>query len=467
MAAGFSMAQVNDKSAAVARMSDDWGVIEALLGGTPAMRKWKSLLPKQPREADEDYAYRLSVATLFPAYDRTVTVMAGKPFSKPVTVGDDVPAQIADLIPNIDNQGKSLHVFASKAFHELVAYGFAGILVDYTKTEGSARTKADEKALGARPWWVLYRHDAILETRWEETAQGWALSMVRLLESKRVPDGEFGEQEIQQVRVLRPGSWEIYRQSASGGQWVVEESGTTTLGFIPFVPLIANAKSLEEGRAPLRDLAYLNVKHWQQQSDLDDSLRYAIKPIITLSGLTDTSKQIVLQAGGLLNLPTGASLDVKQGQSEAITVGRTELEALEQQMIQTGAELLVATPGQRTATEASNDAEANKSSLQRLAEEFEDSIDLALQYTAEWLRLPEGGSVTLFSDYASGSLTDASMQMIKELYALGLITGERAIKEMQRRAVLATDFDAQDEVSLASEQAQPLGMRGNNTDDLP
>lgn len=459
------MAQVNDKSAAVSRMSVDWAVIEALLGGTPAMRAaGKTYLPQQPREEQEGYNYRLSVATLFPAYDRTVTVMAGKPFSKQITVGDDVPPRIKELLPNIDNQGKSLHVFASKAFNELVSYGFGGILVDYTKTEGAARTQADEKAMGARAWWSLYKHDAILGMDWIETQSGWVLDMVRLLETKQVQDGEFGKKDVQQVRVLKRGSYEIHRPTADGDAWamVPEESGKTTLDFIPFVPLIANAKSLEEGRAPLRDLAYLNVKHWQQQSDLDDSLRYAIKPIITVEGLTDTSKKIVLEAGGIMKLPQGAKLEVKQGQAEAIAVGRKELEALEQQMIQTGAELLVATPGQRTATEASNDAEANKSSLQRLAEEFEDSLDLALQYTAEWLGLPEGGSVTLFSDYASNSLSDASAQLVKELAALGYITKERAIKELQRRAVLASDFDAEDEVALAGEQAPALGMRGED-----
>ena len=46
-----------------------------------------------------------------------------------------------------------------------------------------------------------------------------------------------------------------------------------------------------------------------------------------------------------------------------VAVGRSELQALEEQMIQTGAELLVSKPGQRTATESANDAEANKSEL--------------------------------------------------------------------------------------------------------
>ena len=57
-------------------MAKHWPLIDALLGGTPAMRAaGLAYLPQQPRENDEDYAYRLSTATLFPAYARTAAVM--------------------------------------------------------------------------------------------------------------------------------------------------------------------------------------------------------------------------------------------------------------------------------------------------------------------------------------------------------------------------------------------------------
>lgn len=75
--------QVQDRDSKLDAMAAHWPKIEALLGGTSAMRKAKeTYLPKQPAESDDDYAYRLSTSTLFPAFERTCGVMAASPLPK-------------------------------------------------------------------------------------------------------------------------------------------------------------------------------------------------------------------------------------------------------------------------------------------------------------------------------------------------------------------------------------------------
>lgn len=450
--------QVNEVDAPIARMQADWAVIDALLGGTPAMRAAKKKhLPQQPRESDEDYTYRLGTSTLFPALERTLAVMSGKPFSKQITVAETVPSQVQDLLSSIDDKGASLHAFAFRAFREMVSHGFGGILVDHTKTDGRAKTVADAKRMGARPYWVHYKHGQILGARFQQGAAGLQMTLLRLLETIEEEDGEYGSAMVEQVRVLRPGAWEIHRKGKDG--WEVHESGTTTLDRIPFVFLLANPIGPMESRPPLKDLAYLNVKHWQQQSDQDTSIRYATKPLVYATGI-NSGDSITLSSDSILKLPPNATLDVAQGRAEAVTVGRNELEALEQQMIQTGAELLVATPGQRSATEASNDAEANKASLQSLVEDFEDAVDQCLQFTADWLKAGEAGSVALFKDFGAATLSDASAQLVIAMAQAGLITKETALKEQQRRGVLSPDLDVETEVALASESVPSLGKTG-------
>ncbi|MGF6212340.1 DUF4055 domain-containing protein [Comamonas sp. 4034] len=453
--------QVNQLDAPIARMVEDWAVIDALLGGTPAMRKAKKYLPQQPREDDADYQYRLSTSTLFPAFERTLAVMAGKPFSKEITVGKNVPVQVQDYLPNIDDNGASLHSFASKVFRELVSHGFGGVLVDFTKTDGENRTQADEKAMGARPYWVQYKHNQILGVRYKKGQNGLELVMVRLLEISDEEDGDYGSQQVKRVRVLRPGSWEVHKETSSG--WEIESTGTTTLSYIPFALLVAGQIGPTEGRPPLKDLAYLNVKHWQQQSDQDDSVRFARKRLLVFTGVDEGELQTP-SAGAAYALRFGdkdAKAEVIQGSAESVTVGRTELEALEDQMIQTGAELLVAKPGQRTATEASNDAEANKSSLQSLTEDFEDVLDRCLQFTADWIGAGEGGSVSLFKDFGAATLSDASAQLIVAMVQAGLISKETGLKELQRRGVLAPDLDVKLELSSVEAEGPALGAIGD------
>lgn len=449
--------QVNQVDAPIARMQADWAVIDALLGGTPAMRNaGKKYLPQQPRESNEDYEYRLSTSTLFPAFERTLAVMAGKPFSKEVTPSD-VPQSVLDLLPSIDDKGSSLHTFAFRAFREMVSHGFGGILVDHTKTEGQAVTVADTKRMGARPYWVHYKHNQILGARFTQSTNGLQLVLLRLLETVEEEDGDYGSQEVQQVRVLRPGTWEIHRNGKDG--WALHDSGITTLDRIPFVFLVANPIGPMEGRPPLKDLAYLNVKHWQQQSDQDESARFCRKRLLVFTGLT-SQDEITVASDMAVRLPKDADAKIVEGSAESIEVGRSELEALEQQMIQTGAELLVAKPGQRTATEASNDAEANKSSLQSLVEDFEDALDQCLQFSADWLKAGEGGSVSLFKDFGAATLSDASAQLVFNMVGAGWLSKVTGIKEMQRRGTLDPAVDPEQEIAAAEAEGPALGTIG-------
>lgn len=453
--------QVHERDSKLDAMAVHWPKIEALLGGTSAMRKAKeTYLPKQPAESDDDYAYRLSTSTLFPAFERTCGVMAGKPFAKELTL-NKVPAAVDAYLGDVDGEGRSLHAFASDVFNtSAIQYGFGGILVDYTKTEGQARTQADEKAMGARPYMVHIKHDQILGYKTQRAGDKVVFTQLRIKETKEEDDG-YGTKVVNCVRVLEPGKWELWVERSSQGKtaYVLEEQGITTLSHIPFVPLYGIRKGFMLGMPALLSLADLNIKHWQHQSDQDENARFARKRLLVFSGLTSDDK-IVMASDMAVRLPPNAKAEVIQGSAESVNAGRSELQALEQQMIQTGAELLVATPGQRTATEASNDAEANKSMLQRIVENFEDALDLALQYMADWIKAGEGGSVSLFKDFAANSLTDASAQLVVTMAQGGLITKETALREQMRRGVLSPDLDVETEVSKAKESEPSLGTVG-------
>ena len=440
------MTAIDTKNEAVERMSKAWAVIDPLVGGTQSMRDaGKALLPQQPREDDDDYKYRLSTATLFPAYQRTCTVMAGKPFSKQMTVNEDVPAKVKALLPDIDGQGRSVHAFASQLFAEAVSHGFGGVLVDFPADGGK------------RPYWTHYAHDSILGWRIDTSGGVAQLAQLRLKEVAQVEDGEYGVKDVNRVRVLTPGAWALWQEDSGG--WTVLDEGATSLNYIPFAPFYGRRIGLMEGAPLLIDLAHQNVKHWQQQSDQDDSVLYARKRLLVFTGVNEGELSAPTSGGSyaLRFERPDAKAQVIQGSAESVTVGRSELAALEDQMIQTGAELLVKQPGQRTATEASNDAEANKSTLQSATEDFEDTMDRCLQMTADWLNAGNGGTVSLFKDFGAATLTDASAQLVLSLQGAGLLSKETTIVEMQRRAVLGPDVDPEQEIAKVEAEGPSLG----------
>ena len=165
---------VNAQSPAVQCMAKQWVVLDALMGGTPAMRDaGASLLPKWPAEEGCAYNARLATATLFPAYRRTVGVMAGKPFAKALTLSD-VDGRIESWCENVDLQGNSLHIFAADMFEESF-YGLAGILVEFPRVGPApqgVRTVAAAEAAGLRPYMVRVRHDQVLGWRTGQVGGG-------------------------------------------------------------------------------------------------------------------------------------------------------------------------------------------------------------------------------------------------------------------------------------------------------
>ncbi|GGA05671.1 DUF4055 domain-containing protein [Dyella caseinilytica] len=433
--------QVNEACAPINNLAVTWKVLDALMGGTRTMRAaGHTLMPRWPAEDIDAHKARVETATLFPAYRRTVSVMSGKPFAKPLALRDS-NSDFDKWAEDIDLQGMSLNNFAAEMFAEVVGYGLAGILVDFPRVDGTeTTTRAALEATGARPYWVRVKHHQILGWQAQIQSGKMRLTQLRILETYEQADGLFATKWLPQVRVLSPGAWEIWREDADGKGWGIFDKGTTTLEDIPYVPLYGIRDGFMIGRAPLEDLAYLNVKHWQSQSDQDTIMHVARVPILALSGADDDTK-LSVGAATAVKLPQGAKLEYVEHTGQAIGAGVSAINALEEQMIQTGAELMVKKPGARTATESANDAEANKSDLQRMAEQFEDAIDLALHYTAQWAKQSTVPTAKLFSDYGAATMGEASGALIKDLHLSGVITSETAIVELQRRGILSDDVD--------------------------
>lgn len=456
---------VDQKSAEVQAMEEHWPVIEALMGGTPAMRKvGRLLLPQWPNEEDDSYKARLATATLFPAYRRTVSVMAGKPFAKPLTLSEDTPPQIRTWSEDIDREGRNLHTFASETFHEALAYGICGILVESPKrlpaANGRVPTREEQIKAGVRPYFVRIRHDQILGWRLALGDGGPRLTQLRILETGLRDEGEFEQVHVDRVRVLEPGSFRVYEKSAApvnGSTWTIIDEGQTDLDFIPYVPVYGFRQRFMIGAPPLLDLAFLNVKHWQSQSDQDTILHVSRVPILFMKGFSAESKVVVGASTAVKSDYEWADMKYVEHQGGSIDAGRQSLLDLEEQMIQTGAELLVKRPGQRTATEAANDADANKCDLQRTTENFEDSLDLALYYMAKYASLEEGGHASLFKDFAAATLSEASATIINDMQSRGLLSKETAIREQQRRGVLSSDIDPKKEIALAEQDGPAPG----------
>lgn len=463
------MAQtVASQSAAVERMAADWRLCADLLGGTRAMRAAaKRHLPQWPAEEDKSYAARLATAVLFPAYGRTVSTLTGKPFSKALALSEDAPPQVAEWMQDADREGRNLHAFAADCMQTALGLGLGGILVEYpvVKREPGARpmTQAEESAQQLRPYLVQIKPAQILGWRTERINGATVLTQLRLMEEAQEADGAWGTACIEQVRVLTPGAWGIWRRPKDKN-WedaVLHDSGVTSLGVIPFIPFYGERCGFMESRPPLIEVAHMNVAHWQSASDQQTILHVARVPILFSRMLGEGVEIKIGASTGVSATTPEADMKWVEHNGAAITAGKDGLGALEERMRQAGAELLVIKPGQVTATQTGVENAVGMCALQRITLDLQDALNAALALVAQYASLAAAGTVTIFNDFGVSTLAEASADLLLRATDSGYVSAETFRGEMRRRGVLGADVDEEDEVGRLAEQGPALGRIGD------
>lgn len=435
-------------SSAWDEMFDKWLMVETLMGGTPSMREAATLyLPKHSEESDKDYDIRLNKSILFNMTELTLDAWVGRPFSDPVKLNEDVPEQIIELADDIDLQGNNLTVFCRTWFKESLSKAFAHILIDFptmSEEDKIGRTLADDNEEGRRPYWLLIKPENVIAAHSQNINGQEILTHVRIREVIIEQDG-FTEIEKERIRILEPGFFQVLekRKTKKKDEWVVIEQGETGLPIIPLVSFYADRTGLMQGKPPIEDLAYLNVRHFQAVSDMINVLTVAQFPMLAVSGATDQSGDAMrIGPKQLLGTsdPNGKFYYVEHT-GKAIASGRQEIMDLEEQMSAYGAEFLAKRPGSPTATARALDSSESISPLQDHVLRFIDSVNMALKITAMWLRIDESGTVDIATDFGPEKPEDIDLRSINEARRNRDISRETYLKELSRRGILSDDFD--------------------------
>lgn len=447
------------KLPAVDRMREYWAIVDPLMGGTQAMRSaGKALLPQYPAEKDDTYRERLALSTLLPAYAETVASSTSRVFAEPLQLGEDIPEPIKLLSADIDLGGNDLNSWSVEWFREALAKGLCHAMIEHQPTrdvEGNKlyKTVAEERAAGVRPYAVIIKPGQVLGWRFD----GGKLMQVRYMESVEVADGDFGVKFVDQVRVLEPGSWRTYRKPEKGGAWVAEASGSTNLTYIPWVTFYTGRTGPMTAKPPLLELAHLNVKHWQSQSDQDNLLHVARVPLLFV--FTDNEEfQLTISSASATRMPKDGNAKYVEHTGAAITAGRDSLNDLVDDMRMAGAKLLQKDKqAVKTAAQANEEAAQELSPLARLAGQFADCIAQLLKILADYGSLGDGGRVEMRGNFDSDFAPEVSLPSLISMATAGKISDETLYSEMQRRGVISDELDWEKEKERLEEQGPALG----------
>lgn len=389
-------------------------IVQTVAGGTQKMRAAGTrFLPKFPEELPETYKKRLASATLLNLYKSNIDLMSGLVFKDEIELKPDVPTAIKTLIENVDKRGSHLNVFAENAFRKSLD-GCAVIQIDAPAWNSDmVKSQEDFDKLELSPYWILWDADSVIN--WSERvnpiSKRTEFDLIVFREIKFEKKGQFGREKVTFYRVLfldemNRAAWQLHKEEKNpvtgakeinqigGGVITLMNSGNAT--FLRSLPIAVVGKLGDE--PPMLDLALVNVKHYQKESNFDNLEFQAAVPLFYTKGY-DGKGDLPVGADFHYKLPKEGDIGWAQLDASGFESMRESIKTLETQMAMIGLSMLTDKTAKVdiTATQAILDNISETSELRVRATNLKDALERAMQITAEYLGLGKdaGGSIEL------------------------------------------------------------------------
>ena len=437
-------------SPAYRAMHPELQIVRDVDGGYLRMREKATLyLPQHPRERNDDYQIRLKRPVFFNGFTRTHIGLTGMVFRIEPTLAEDVPKPIMELWENIDNQGTHGNVFLKGVFDDGIVTGHGAILVDVPTVDNpkAIRTKADELKAGVRPYWLYVPKDDILNIRTTIENGQIKLTLAVIREIVEEIDGSFGTEQFLQYRVLRRENgkvtFELWR-NIEGREIIYQPARViTNVTEIPLIPFYTGKTGFFSSRPPLIDLAHANILHYQTSSDMHHAAHIANVPLLFTKGFAPGS--IETGPNSALCVPQGGpDIDAKWLETTGAGIGLTRqiLQDIEAHMAVLGLNMLVReTRAAETAEAKRLDKSEQDSALASAARSLQDAAEQALIFTAQFMRLPQGGSISVNRDFLLEPMTPQLMAEYRNMVAANQLSLDTMWAILEENGALPDDFD--------------------------
>lgn len=452
-------------------------------------------LPQFENESDADYQIRRLNAPLTNIYADISSNLASKPFSKELELDEATGDDLKKLAENIDGQGNNLHVFAREVFKSGLDKGIHWILVDHTNVPEGA-TLADERAMGARPYWVHIPAERMLAVYSVFFGGQEVITHARIYEpvTRRVG---YGEQLVRRVRHLDraevydeagnliglgAATWTVYEEitagegSAKKTSWQEVATGIITLGEITLVPYLTGSREGSSWRVtpPLHDLAHMQIEEFQQESNLKTIKEMTAFPMLAGNGVAPATgpdgSEVVVPVGprGVLFAPPNA--DGSHGEwafiepsAQSLTFLQSDLEKLRGEMRNLGMQPM-ATANLTVVTTANVSMKAHNA-VQAWALGLKDALEQAMKLTCRWLKQDKEPTVNVYTDFGVDLEGGKELDALLKAESQGVVSKRTVQDEFKRRGVLSDDFDPTEEEQRLAEQQQGQDLQPDQTID--
>jgi hypothetical protein len=259
-----------NRNRAVLDMIKGWEIMKAVTEGTEYLREnSEAFLPLEPREDYDAYLARVNRSVFSPFTQRLIRAATGLVLRKPITlIGDPYWTEMFKM--DVDGCKSDLDEYARRLLMCSLTYGQSHILVDYPAPSG-ALSLAEERQQNRRPYWIEIDPTNIYGWRLDRESNYGNLVQVRIAEKAVLPDGEFGEKIYDQMRVIEPGRYRVFRKKETVEDMYEENDGA----YSGNMSSPAGEKDFEAQSAEIKELqmqmATLGISTLSQQKFVAES----------------------------------------------------------------------------------------------------------------------------------------------------------------------------------------------------
>ena len=467
-----------------------WETVDAICGGLAAMKKaGQKYLPMLEGEEKKYYDKRLERARFTNVFGDGLSSLALKPFEEPVALGKGTTNEFVEFATNVDGRGRDLQGFASDLFFDGLRHGITWGFVDYTRGVPSGATIAEEREMGARPFWVHYSALDVLAVYSEYVGEEERITHCRLRETLCVRDG-FNDKEVERVRVFnhsadmaRP-TWEVWEKMDSPApanvrqikeHWqVIEGPNELSIDRIPLVPVIFGERRGLSWKVapPLRDAVDSQIELYQQENGLKNVRILTAYPMLAANGLDELPEELAIGPGKIL---FGASKSAEMGLSswQILEPNGQSLEFLREDVKDTIAQIrelcrvpLTPQSGNITVITAAVAAAKGTSAIQAWVAMLDKALENMFMVTAEWLALDNPViNVEVYDRFEIG-YQDEDTKYLIEMMDKRIISHQLGTAELKRRGILGKDYNFEEDMEQIDEELLHSEEEGDEEPDL-
>lgn len=463
---------------AYVEMAPRWQLVHDIRGGTHEIRLKKQFyLPRFEAETLADWQARVSMTFVADHYATTLVEHVGLVFATPPKLSDDVPKAIRDLIEDIDGEGNHLDVFATSALDTALHLGHCVLFTDYPPVAADA-TLADVRAAQARPYVTLYPASDVLSWRYATVGGVRVLVQIVFRERSGEASGEFGVTECIRYREIKQQvtydeftgravslgaiTWRTWKQEVVEATTAAQSSTTAATGvattFTPTgegtitgpsricarVVYGGDRLGMLHSKPHLLGLAFSNLEETQVGSDYAHVMHKCNVPTPVFIGRNiNPDEGKTLQMGQGVDIPLGGDAKFIEPAGTAIGATRQRIEDIRAQMRRQGATTDDATGKVMTAKEAQLYAKQRNAKLARAARSLQDALEGVFQDFAAFMKLPQGGSLTINQDFAGEGIDPAYLTVLVTAYTAGALPLDALMYALEKGR-LPEDFQSED-----------------------